>query len=242
MQCCLNGVQISEVPKFLTAYLSETSYDIDLFNPFDATLPLIIPLQLSRVTSYSDVYYPSVAEYKNDDISKIHHTAEEPPWDPSTNVYSEREIGMINHQGQISIHATVAREPVFVSINVSYSLAHDAADVIDNDNLAAAIESQNQIIIRLIGAVRKASTDPIVLAKQWGITLEKAQRTIQATTQRGMRTKLQPSFSRRIRMNEFNLHYHRLAHPVFSDMMFASTVSRKGQQMCTSVCHRLWMS
>ena len=52
------------------------------------------------------MYSPSVAKYENDDILKIHLTAEEPPWDPSTNKYSERETQMANHQGQISIPAT----------------------------------------------------------------------------------------------------------------------------------------
>ena len=54
---------------------------------------------------------------------------------------------MTNHQGQISIPAIVARGPVFVSTVVLYSLVYDAADVIDNDNLATAFESQIQISI-----------------------------------------------------------------------------------------------
>ena len=87
------------------------------------------------------MYPPSEAEYENEDIPKIHLTAEEPPWDPSTNEYSERETQMLDHQGQISIPATAARGPVFVSAVVSYSLAYDATDVMDNDNLAPALEA-----------------------------------------------------------------------------------------------------
>ena len=52
MQCCLNGVRISEVPKFLAESPSETTHAIELVHPFDATHLLIILLQLSRVTSY----------------------------------------------------------------------------------------------------------------------------------------------------------------------------------------------
>ena len=62
---------------------------------------------------------------------------------------------MLDPQGQTSIPATVAIEPVFVSAVVSYSLAYDAADVMDNDNLATALEAQIQISIALIGTVRK---------------------------------------------------------------------------------------
>ena len=100
---------------------------------------------------------------------------------------------MINHQGQISIPATAARGPIFVSTVVLYSLAYDASDVMDNDNLATALESQIQISMVLIGTVRKPSVEPIILAKRWGITPEKAEKTIQATTQRGSRTMLNPS-------------------------------------------------
>ena len=87
------------------------------------------------MTSYFDVYTPSIAEYENEDIPKIHLTAEELPWDPSTEEYSEREIWVLDHQGQISIPATVTRGPVFVNAIVSYSLVYDAADVMDNNNL-----------------------------------------------------------------------------------------------------------
>ena len=88
MQCHLNGVHISEVPIFLAKSASETTHAIELVDPFNAAHPLIILLQMSSDTSYFDVYSPSIAEYENDDILKIHLTAEEPPWDLSTNEYS----------------------------------------------------------------------------------------------------------------------------------------------------------
>ena len=91
MQCQLNGVHISKVPKFLAESPSETTNAIELVNPFHVDFPLKILLQLSSMTSYFDVYSPSVAEYKNKDIPTIHLTAEEPPWDQSTNEYSQKE-------------------------------------------------------------------------------------------------------------------------------------------------------
>ena len=109
MQCHLNGVHISEVPKFLAENLSKNTYAIELADLFDTAHLLIILLQLSRVTSYFDVLSPSVTGYENDDIPKIYLTAEEPPWDLSTSENSEREIHMFEHQGQLSIPATAAR-------------------------------------------------------------------------------------------------------------------------------------
>ena len=104
----------------------------------------------------------------------------------------------------------------------------------DNDNLVTALEAQIQISVALIGTVKKPSIDPIVLAKRFSITPEKAQKNIQATTQRGIRTMLHTLLLRWFRMNDRNLCYHLLAHPVFSDTMFASTVSRRGNK-CAQV-------
>ena len=85
----------------------------------------------------------------------------------------------------------------------------------------------------MVGMVRKPSVERIVLAKRWGITLEKAQKTIQATTQRRIRAMVHPLLSRRSerRIKTFII----IAHPAFSDMMFASTVSRRG-----NICAQLY--
>ena len=92
MQHFLNGVHINEVPKFLAESPSETTHTIALVDPFNAAHTLIITLQLSGVTSYFDVHSASMAEYKNENIPKIHLTAEEPPLDPSTSEYSDLNV------------------------------------------------------------------------------------------------------------------------------------------------------
>ena len=76
MQCCLNGVHISEVPMFLAESPSVTIHALQLTDPFDATHPLTLPLKLSSVTNCFEVYSPSIAEYENEDIPKINLTAE----------------------------------------------------------------------------------------------------------------------------------------------------------------------
>ena len=85
---------------------------------------------------------------------------------------------------------------MYVSAVISYSLAYDAAEVTNHDNLVTGLSAQIQIRIMLIGMVRQLSMEPINLAKRWGITSEKAQNTIQATSQKGIRTMLHPSFLR----------------------------------------------
>ena len=112
------------------------------------------------------MYSLSVVAYENADIPKIHLTAEEPPMDPTTNEYSERETQMYDHQCQISISDTGKRGPVYVNTVISYLLSYDAAYVMDNDNLATALSAQVQISIALIDTVRKLAVEPIVLAKK----------------------------------------------------------------------------
>ena len=97
MQCHLNGMHIGEVPNFFTESHSVTTHAIQLAGPSDKAHPLTILLQLSGVTSYFDVYSLSIAECENEDIPKIHLTAEEPAWDSSMNEYSERETRMLDH-------------------------------------------------------------------------------------------------------------------------------------------------
>ena len=62
------------------------------------------------------------------------------------------------------------------------------------------------------------------------ISPKAARRTVQHTTQLGIRTILHPSLSRRFKTNDQSLRYNRLQQSVFTDTMQAGTVSRKGNQ------------
>ena len=64
---------------------------------------------------------------------------------------------MLDHLGQIAIPATVAKGPVYVSAVVTFSLAYDTFDVMDNGNLANASSAQIQIIIVLKGMIKSTS-------------------------------------------------------------------------------------
>ena len=66
----------------------------------------------------------------------------------------------------------------------------------DNDHLVTLATAKIQISLVLIGMVRKLSVEPIVLAERWGITPEKAQKTIHATTQQVIGTMLHHSLSK----------------------------------------------
>ena len=64
---------------------------------------------------------------------------------------------MLDHQGQIIFPATMASIPAVISAVILYSLACDAVDVMDDDNLAPAFLTQIQVNIVLIGMVKNVS-------------------------------------------------------------------------------------
>ena len=129
IQFLLNGMHISEIVKFLADSLSVTTHVIRLKDPFNVTIPVLIQLHLCGVTSYFDVYFTSIAEYLNEEIPKIHLLADN-LWDPSTEECSECK--------------TMVRGLVFVNTVILYSWAYDAIDVMDDDNLEAALLAQKR--------------------------------------------------------------------------------------------------
>ena len=65
------------------------------------------------------------------------------------------------------------------------------------------------------------------LSLKWLISTEAARRTVQHTTQQGIRTILQPSLSQLFNTNDQALIYNRLQHSAFINTIQANTVSRR---------------
>ena len=68
---------------------------------------------------------------------------------------------MLDHQGQISNTAKAAREPICASTVILYSLAYDAIDVLEDDNLAPALSAQIQVNIALIDKKTNITTNSL---------------------------------------------------------------------------------
>ena len=76
-----------------------------------------------------------------------------------------------------------------------------------------------QTVASVASGIRKPCIQAAKLAKNWGIGLETATRTVEATTQRGLRTVLHNTLSRRFRTNDRQLRYRRLTNEVFTDTL-----------------------
>eukprot|EP00804_Cyclotella_cryptica_P009101 CCRYP_003177-RA/>CCRYP_003177-RA protein AED:0.23 eAED:0.23 QI:0/0/0/1/1/1/2/0/629 len=119
--------------------------------------------------------------------------------------------------------------------SLSASSQVNAIDVTDDENFGLLLESNSCVSssISKFGVAKSKSSqriDYMTLSKKWGISPEKAKHTIQRTTQRGIRTVLHPSLSRRFRTNDQALRYRRLPHPVFGDTLIAGTTSLQGNK------------
>ena len=84
---------------------------------------------------------------------------------------------------------------------------------------------------------KRKQVDAETLAKRWNIDHKKALKTVKRTTQRGIRTFINPSFSRSYPTNYCMMRYNRLPHSVFSYTMKSGVVSKRGnkygQYFCT---------
>jgi hypothetical protein len=77
---------------------------------------------------------------------------------------------------------------------------------------------------------RQSGIGPEELAKRWGIGLETATRILKVTTQRGIRNVSEP-LHRRFRTRTQQMRYRHLNSRFYSDTMFASTRSIRGNKV-----------
>ena len=140
---------------------------------------------------------------------------------------------MLDYSGNIVRDAAV-RGPNLV-INALHSLTTDTADITHDCNFHQVLQSLVTISSMdtcLTGNLRSRNTVPIefATANRWMISPAKAKQTVQRTTQRGVRTCINPTLARRFPTNNRMLRYTRLPHPTFTDTMFAGTASKQGNK------------
>ncbi len=122
-------------------------------------------------------------------------------------------------------------------INLHSSLTTDQADVTDDENFNDVLASHVQICsieTSLNGHIHSCKTAPIdlqTLVAHWMISPERAKQTVIMTTQRSVWKCLNPTLSRQFPTNDQMLWYKRVLHTMFSDTLFARSVSWQGNKM-----------
>jgi hypothetical protein len=109
-----------------------------------------------------------------------------------------------------------------------------ASDDIEGDGLDGRQDSEiyptddvDRNIMQMKSSERGSVVTKEILARRWGIGIETAKRTLQSTTQAGIRKILHPS-ERRVRTRQNHLRFPNLNARFYSDTMFAAEKSTRG--------------
>ena len=237
MQVRVNDVKVEEIPKFLAE--NPTAHNHAIYFPQEG---ITVPLALHGAKSYFPTRKPTMEEYNKstqDDGVQCELTYETPDWDPLDNTYNNQEENMMDSQGNVLKRAGLNKEGRrFMISSLSTEIKEPSLQEVEDD-LGQVLQSN-----RVISGVGVSTTeprrklDPATLAAKWDIGLEKAQRTIEKTTQRGMRMVLHPSLSRRFRTNDRQMHYRRLPVELYTDTLEAGTLSRRQNRYAQVFGHR----
>ena len=161
-------------------------------------------------------------------------TDEDPEWDPRTTRFKSQEESMTDSAGKL-IEKSVkwGNERIIAALHTLPQGEQPATDfglvLARNVNtLTPRISSKGMepVSVKVLNtSSRRNSMSPHLLDQRWGTHLDTARRTLDATTQRGVSSVLNPTTTRRYRTNERQLHYRRLSHDMFNDTLEASACS-----------------
>jgi hypothetical protein len=149
-------------------------------------------------------------------------TPDEPEWNPLDPTFGTREDRMIGDDGNV-LHRewTLITAREIMSFNRGPSIIHDDTQLLD------ALDSQVKISA-IKSSTRANAITAEQLEKRWNIGLSKAKKTLKVTTQQGTRTVAYPLLNARFCTNDQQLRYRRLKTALYTDTMFALTVSTRG--------------
>jgi hypothetical protein len=238
MQCRVNDVTVNDLPKFLATDPTDQTHALTLTDLDNPLQPVILPLTLRGVTSVLNVRSMTIDEFNSHDHLRLHLTSETLTWDPTTDLYEHQEHAMMDYSGNI-VRDAAMRGPQII-LNELQSLTTDLADLTHDCNFHQVLTAHvivSSVDSSLSGHVRSHKSVPIdfmTLAGRWMIAPNRAKKTVQWTTQRGVHTCLNPTLAQRFPTNDRMLRYKQLPHTTFTDTMFAGTPSRSGNK-CAQV-------
>ncbi len=142
---------------------------------------VILQLALRGVTSLLNVRGVTLDEWNSDAFKRLHLTSDTLTWDPTTTLYEEQEVAMVDYSG----HVVTTMWPLMMHIKSLVidslsSLTTDQAYVTNDEDLYDVLASHVQILSiesSLNGHIcscKIAPIDPQTLAAHLMISLERA--------------------------------------------------------------------
>jgi hypothetical protein len=215
MQLRDNDLRVNDEPKYMALNPSDDHHAIVIPMKGTEGTELRIPLSLHGVISYFPSSKPTKEEYESTDLDLcLDLTYENPEWDPSSPMFGEQENAMIDSSGRLIDRGHIRRQVATLS-------------TMDETFYDLNVALQRTTYVSTLKSIKpRYAIQPAILAKTWNIGLKVAQQTLDATLQRGVRTMLHPTLSRRFRTNDRQLRYRpRLSHDMFTDTLKANVTS-----------------
>jgi len=242
LQLRLNDVIVNDKAKFLTERPTERDHAI-IVTDLETNDELVIPLDIRGVASTFPTRKPSEEEYHT--CQKFTLTFDSPEFEPTDKRYEEMERQSnksIDRQQATGDRVQTRR---LHSVTRCLSIAQILNDIESDSKLLEVSPTLNDYTfaqactsaVRIAGVTvkdRRPGIDARTLARNFGIGLNTAERTLKVTTQRGVRSVVNPTLSRRFRTNDRQFRYRRLPVEMFTDTMF-SNVKSKRQNTCAQV-------
>lgn len=175
---------------------------------------IVIPLALSGVISYFESHQPSDDELEN---CRRLVLCSDVPWDPNDPLFARQEQAVAHHTDVSAVRQhgdSVGGDDVFPSLlptpaellsDIEFacrlvSAVNVAGDDWIGDGMSGyadeelfPIGNQGRKVFAMSLVDKQSVVTKEVLARRWGISMDTAHRTLRATTQRGVRSFLNPT-------------------------------------------------
>ncbi len=103
----MNDVTVDEMPNFLAQDPTETTHALTMTDPDYPSQMVTLPLRLRGVILLLNVRIPTVDQFNDQTIPRLHLTSETLTWDPLTTTYADQEAMMMDFTGAVETHTRV---------------------------------------------------------------------------------------------------------------------------------------
>ena len=248
----MNDIRVFDCPKFLIEVPKEHQHSIVI--PGHHGEDLRIPLSLHGVTSFFPTRKPTQDEYNAaicaDNVIDL--TYDSPEWDPHSDTFCQQEEAAekaFDCQNSsvnrffcaFKTEQQDAASTVLHRCSQSACVLSEMAPCLNDDTFVGLLEDNVnqsvQSLAQVASSGKKSGITAEDLVKNWGIGLEAAKQTVKSTTQRAVRSVGCPTLARRFRTNDRQLRYRRIRSPLFTDTMFSSVKSKRGNKCAQIFSH-----
>jgi hypothetical protein len=199
-QLRLNDVAVDEQPKFLTEGVTEMTHAIGRPADQQEGLPaMTIPLELLGLISVFDTSKPTEEEFEQ--CERYELTSQDMIFDPYNPSFAQQEAVFTDFHGQLLPTGDRVEPLCIYQVVSSYHEQEDESDQVIARSLYCDLEGT--VWIPLVSTQQSA---PALIAEKLaankGTGLERAEKTLQVTTQRGVCTVLPAYLLRQFRTND----------------------------------------